>query len=340
MEKLKQLYLSVLLIGTFLIFLPQLCSADMAAGFLMYNLPIFGLVAFMGIWIIEALTIKDRLEGTPQRALFAALVVNLVTTLLGALTLFVRKNFLPENILSYESFVLLVLFFLLSILIEALILRFYYRKEDWRKVTTTSFFMNLKSYLFLTVFLIGDLTTIGGAIISAIIIPYFFLNTFKLLSAGRETSGLKKRIAILLIIVLSVVLYGVIFVGVVKKMPDQSIRKKAKDARIIEAMSQIRTKAELIKIEEGNYTLLDCDYDSEMQTLCTDIDINSPGSFTSKNFHTSQTNYCVYVLLNQKYDGKDDYYCIDSTGVAGRTTSANLGITECAGNNYSCPSVR
>jgi len=108
MKKLKYLYLSIFLIGISLIFLPQICGADISVGFLMYSPPLLALVAFMGVWIIEALTIKDRLEGIPQKALFAALVVNLVTSLLGFLVVLVQKNFLVENILPYESLVLLL----------------------------------------------------------------------------------------------------------------------------------------------------------------------------------------------------------------------------------------
>ena len=122
-----------ILIVVFLLFVPQIGNADIAVGFLSNKPLLLVIVAFMGIWIIEALTIKNRLEGIPQKALFTALVSNLITALLGFLIFSIGTNLIKEYILPYESLVLLIIFFLLSIFTEAIVLRFYYRKENWSK---------------------------------------------------------------------------------------------------------------------------------------------------------------------------------------------------------------
>jgi len=335
MKKLKYLYLSIFLIGISLIFLPQICGADMSVGFLMYSPPLLALVAFMGVWIIEALTIKDRLEGIPQKALFAALVVNLVTSLLGFLVVLVQKNFLVENILPYESLVLLVVFFLLSIFIEALILRFHYRGETWSRVTSTSFSMNLKSYLFLIIFLIGDIITIGGAIISIIIIPYFFIKAFKMLTSGKKLSKSFKIASAILIPLLSIILVGLVFIGVGRAMNKASFMKRARprEARVISEMSQIRIKAELVNADEGSYKSLNCDYDEEMRALCKDIEEQTGSKPT---IHTSENGYCAYIKLIRS----EEWYCIGvgaSGYVRGRVTTDPSTQGYCDGITFVCP---
>jgi prepilin-type N-terminal cleavage/methylation domain-containing protein len=125
-------------------------------------------------------------------------------------------------------------------------------------------------------------------------------------------------------------------------------RNKARDARIVSAMAQIRTKAELINAAEGNYLELDdannaCDYDPEMTALCNDIDANlteTGETFGAANFQADEDEYCVWTHLNVDYGGVEDYYCMDSTGVAGNTTTAPSGAGYCDGTYFSCPAVR
>jgi len=133
-------------------------------------------------------------------------------------------------------------------------------------------------------------------------------------------------------------------------------RGKARDARIISAMSQIRTKAELINAAENAYTPLGsagCTYDDEMKALCDDIDKQCPtgtagcggddadGGTQDAVPHADATRYCVYTPLNVTYGGANDYYCVDSTGKAGNTTTAPGAPTYCDGiTDFVCPTLR
>lgn len=127
-------------------------------------------------------------------------------------------------------------------------------------------------------------------------------------------------------------------------------RGKARDARIVSDMSQIRTKAELINSAEGGYGLLACDYglpdDKEMQNLCDDIDEQCPtgtadcggndgsGGGEDVSFSTSSGAYAALTPLNTQVGGANDYYCVDSTGKAGYTDTTTFGA------NNSCPAFR
>jgi len=128
----------------------------MSVGFLSHNPPLLIIIIFMGVWIIETLTIKERLKGSPQKALFTGLIVNLVTTLLGFLIALSIKSSIIEDILPYEYIISIPIFFLGSIIIETIILHFYYREDNWTRKVSTSFLMNIKSYLFLLIFSLGN----------------------------------------------------------------------------------------------------------------------------------------------------------------------------------------
>lgn len=144
-------------------------------------------------------------------------------------------------------------------------------------------------------------------------------------------------------------------------------RAKARDARITGAMSQIRTKAELVSATEGDYALLACGYglpgDTEMKNLCDDIDKqctesttctvgdNVDGGTEDVVIQAAATEYCSYTPLNVKYGGNPDYYCADSTGKAGSTaTNPAVGVDgiagggdDCSGTaagDYVCPPIR
>jgi len=128
-------------------------------------------------------------------------------------------------------------------------------------------------------------------------------------------------------------------------------RAKARDARIVTAVSQIRTKAELVNAAEGGYTSLACTYDAETTALCNDVDKNctvtggtgdtcTVAETTDVVIHSDATHYCAYTGLNTKYGGAGDWYCVDSTGVAGNTTTNPIGGGFCDGSTFVCPSLR
>ena len=338
MSNLKSLYLSlsILLLGLFLFFIPQVSRADMSVGFLSHNPPLLIIIIFMGVWIIETLTIKERLKGSPQKALFTGLIVNLVTTLLGFLIALSIKSSIIEDILPYEYIISIPIFFLGSIIIETIILHFYYREDNWTRKVSTSFLMNIKSYLFLLIFLFLDLMVIGAFLV-ILIVPYFFLKSFELLSAGKEVSKFHRKVAIPLIIVLSLVLCGLIFFGVMKRMEKYSVRNRARDARIVADVQQIRSSAELILYDDPTtgYTNL-CDgngglntkhinYGKQLETLKNDLlTMMLPEGNIACYSNTS--TYCVSASLRY---GDRGYYCVDSSGFAKETNKPCTSSSKC-----------
>ena len=129
-------------------------------------------------------------------------------------------------------------------------------------------------------------------------------------------------------------------------------RAKARDARITSALSQVRTKAELVSAAEGGYTLLTCSYDTEMGVLCNDMDKQCPsgtaacgaddtnGGTEDVTIQASADKYCAYTPLNTKYGGANDYFCVDSTGVAGNVASNPGALGACDGTTFICPALR
>ena len=104
-------------------------------------------------------------------------------------------------------------------------------------------------------------------------------------------------------------------------------RNKAKDARIVADLSQIRSIAEI---------LYDGDYDA-LTTSQTDVaklsaDITAQGGSLVLNKTASPADaYCAYSALNVQVGGSTNYYCVDSTGTAGFTQTN-------PGTGTACPS--
>ena len=109
-------------------------------------------------------------------------------------------------------------------------------------------------------------------------------------------------------------------------------RDKAKDARIIADLSQIRSIAEILY--DGDYdalTLAQADVDK----IADDIAVQT-GVALSLKLAQSGDDYCAYSILNE-----GEYYCVDSTGVAKQTaTNPGLAVTGTCGvaaGSYVCP---
>ena len=113
-------------------------------------------------------------------------------------------------------------------------------------------------------------------------------------------------------------------------------RSKAKDARIVAEMSQIRATAELIYVSDGDYDNVLCTQ-ADMKPLCDDISVQTGGTSPTiaRNPATSAVKYCAYIALVTKKDGVTNYYCVDSTGVAKETTTNPSGT--CSDTSYVCP---
>lgn len=138
-------------------------------------------------------------------------------------------------------------------------------------------------------------------------------------------------IELLVVISIIVVLASIVLVGV------RSAINKAKDARIVSAMSQFQTQAEMIRQENSDqYTLLNtnCGVNAQTETLCEDIarqlgksmgDATAIAAATSSigaGIFANASQFCMIVPLNSQFNGAQDYYCLDSTGQKGQTVTA------------------
>ena len=118
--------------------------------------------------------------------------------------------------------------------------------------------------------------------------------------------------------------------------------KKARDSRIVSAISQARTVMTYVYGNDGNYTNYSCTLPvDEMPPLCKEVADNHPTKGTNPTIVTCTTcatnggpAACIYSLLNAK---TNYWYCADSLGRAG-FTSTNPGPT-CGGasNTGTCP---
>lgn len=114
---------------------------------------------------------------------------------------------------------------------------------------------------------------------------------------------------------------------------------RAKDARIKGDLSQVRSRAELLRIDTGGYASTCKDTkslgtDSELQTIQTDIKDQQPNKTLDLNCQANTDKYCVAVTLNKADSDGNKAFCIDSTGFAG--AEPNASTTYCDGTNYTC----
>jgi len=113
----------------------------------------------------------------------------------------------------------------------------------------------------------------------------------------------------------------------------ESSRKRAKDARIMSDMYQLRAMAEMIYDDEESYRNVKCTYKStfiDLKIICQDI--KEQVGFEPTIYQTKD-KYCAYTKLNTT----NQYYCIDSAGTA-IGTYINPGQTNyCTGKTFVCP---
>lgn len=101
-------------------------------------------------------------------------------------------------------------------------------------------------------------------------------------------------------------------------------RNKARDARIMADMNQIRSAAELYNNEVGNYNGIST---PELATLS--IDIHAQNDWPT--FATTSTTYCAYAKLNS-----GNYWCVDSTLYSADTGSASAPTNCTVANGAKC----
>jgi len=331
MNPIKQFKTNLIVLGLFLIFMPTFCHADMAIGFFWFPPAIF-LFAFFGVWAIESLVIKDRLEENPKRALLISLVINLFSTFLGYLMLRFEKGHSFLSVIGIS--------FIATMIIEGVILFAIYQKRGWKRIFSASLFMNFLSYLFLGGSLIIVSFPIFGTIFGFLVIIYLIQRLFGLfkttteLPSGEKISIKTSSSAKYLILVLLIILLAF---GLYIDLRPSPLRLKAKDARIQADISQVVSVAETIKDSSGSYEALcdgnklctnqaNCpknDYIKELTAIDQDLKAQIP-SKKSYNCFVSADTYCVSAALNEK-----GYYCVDSKGFRGKTNNHCTSAYRC-----------
>ncbi len=119
--------------------------------------------------------------------------------------------------------------------------------------------------------------------------------------------------------------------------------KKAKDSRVVSAISQARTVMTYINANEGDYAELDTAcatgsaYFSDMSPLCDEVADNAPTGETLHLVSSSDNDTgCIYAKLNAK---ASYWYCADSRGRAGFVTLDPSGAGYCVAteSTTTCP---
>ena len=140
-------------------------------------------------------------------------------------------------------------------------------------------------------------------------------------------------IELLVVIAIIGILASVVLIG----FPNAT--RKAKDSRIVSAIGQARTVMTYIDANDGDYDLFSCTH-ADMITLCTEIANNHPTKGTEptvvKDAASDSDAACMYSLLNAK---TGYWYCADSTGVAGFTTTDPGGATYCVAGIAKCSPI-
>lgn len=121
-------------------------------------------------------------------------------------------------------------------------------------------------------------------------------------------------------------------------------RTRARDARIVASMSQLRTTSEIYYSEQepDSYsniatqcTASPCPAagnNRDICVLCVDVDDQNAGSGGRPTFQTSDTTYCAWAYLAST--GR--YYCIEP-GRAIETTTLPSDLGYCDGTTFVCP---
>lgn len=117
-------------------------------------------------------------------------------------------------------------------------------------------------------------------------------------------------------------------------------RERAKEARIISDLHQLQNQAELIYIDEGDYTEVSCDpaQSPKIAALCEDVD-KQTGRANSVEIYPPSPNdaYCAYTEFDPSTTRS---FCVDYLGFAGEIFFPTLSCVSryfCAYSN--CPDL-
>ncbi len=310
---------------------PQICRADMIAGFLLDFPLLFFIVIVLGIVVIESWVIKRRLKEDGRRSLFVSLAINGITTLIGWLYYhFVSDHGIIESNF-FEKYWIFILF-ITTFLIEAFLLRPFFKREKWGLLFQTSAIMNALSYLFVPLFLLSDAIVIGSIIVTPLIIVALLELFFEKQIQRMGKANVKKLTLSLLVILILFMSVGSVFEHTRSHNDHLS---KARNAKIISDMYTMRTQIELVSssdTENVGYSILTCNSNEELQGICKDIKENS-GEYPM--IRAGQDNYCIYAKLIVP-KGKNLWFCMDRNGVTNSYVDPGSS-GYCDGNTFICP---
>ena len=115
-----------------------------------------------------------------------------------------------------------------------------------------------------------------------------------------------------------------------------SANNKAKDSRTVSAAAQAKRIMLQIFTIDNNYTNFGTTSPSEMTTLGNEVLANS-GYKLFVTIKTGNTAACIYAKVIAP--SVSSWYCADSTGKAGYTTTYPATINFCTVTNAICPAV-
>jgi len=114
-----------------------------------------------------------------------------------------------------------------------------------------------------------------------------------------------------------------------------SARTRARDGRIIASMSQLRTTAEIISQNDGDYDNVDCTIaGGDTKKLCDDINLQTIATTIADiaiyRSATPANSYCAKVQMNSLY-----WCCVDSTLVSKCDYTAAVPPS-CTATDFTC----
>ena len=119
------------------------------------------------------------------------------------------------------------------------------------------------------------------------------------------------------------------------EIQDSSSRQEAKDSHIMADMTMLRVAAEIISMDEGDsYAGFNCQH-RDVKPVCDSI---REYAGTWPDTHSSVNEFCAWIKLNSKEDGKTKYVCIDERGLLNKVTTNPGQRGFCDGISFVCPS--
>lgn len=312
--------------------IPLICYANPSVGFFS-NAPLAALFVFLSIWIIETDVVNRRFAGSPWRALASLFVANAVTSLMG-IGVFVLglANYIFDNF-----FKLLLVFgvcYLISVLIEGFIIRFFYKKETTINIFRASALMNLQSHIFISVFVLLELLSISPFLI-LLMSFYFFNKIYCFIVVGREFTNFKKAIIRAITIILSVVLCVLVIGGNILWPGQSTGRSKARDARRLSDMRQLISAQEKYYTDNGFYyssNSMPTAIGNYLVPVPTDPSTGKEYGFLSNAENSDK--FCYFAVLENEY--KNVSGCADGCKYYSATQAGNFYLEALPGNFDEC----